>query len=103
MLRVMEARRRGREREDAGSDMQKPTGIMEPRILPSGPNQACNQLGRDRRVEKGALGEERTNLTRGIFLLRLPMWRLLIILEGVLPGKGNKSDGEAGGPTDEAR
>lgn len=31
------------------------------------------------------------------------MWRSLIILQGVLPGKGNKSDRGTGGAADEAR
>ena len=59
--------RGGGEREDAGSDMQKPKGITESWVLPSGPSRACNQLRRNVRVEKSALGEEKTVLTRGIF------------------------------------
>jgi hypothetical protein len=63
----LQVERRGREREDAGSDMQKPKGITESWVLPSGPSRACNQLRRNVRVEKSALGEEKTVLTRGIF------------------------------------
>lgn len=42
-------------------------------------------------------GRREDALLSGDFLLGLPMWRSLIILQGVLPGKGNKSDRGTGG------
>lgn len=90
---------------EAGERMeaQADRSCRESRILPSGPNCACNQP-EEKYLHRKALWEMREETSyQGDFLLGLPMWNSLIILEGVLLGKGNKSDGEAGEPADEAR
>lgn len=74
----------------------------EPHVLPSGPDRACNQP-EEECLHREALWEVRgCSLIRG-FSLRPSHVEVTDNLQGVLPGKGNKSDRETEGAADEAR